>query len=109
MPGSVGQYLPLLEFLAGSKKTRRAQIVTILTRPEVTFLAEVVLNGIAGDASRGLSEETVRRCRRDRSALETIAYNSRLAWTKRRDLLRRQSSRGWFVPLLVAVLATIDR
>lgn len=109
MPDSVEQYLPLLKLLVSSNKKRRAQIVSILTRPEVNFLAEVVLNGIAGEASQHVNGETVRRCRRERSAVESLAYNSALAWTSRRELLKKQSSRGWFVPLFSCVLRNLDR
>lgn len=82
--------------------------MSLLNKREVQCLAEVVLNGIAGQARTKLTPECVRHCHRNRGAVKSLAYD-RLPWKQRRDILRTQVGRGWFAPLLSTVVESLGR
>lgn len=81
--------------------------MSTLTRQEVNGLCECILNGIAGGAKDRLDAQCVKQCSRHRRQLRTLAFNHRLSWKKRRDILHSQSGSGWFIPLLGAVLSAV--
>ena len=106
MPDTVRPHLPLIRVLASSNKQRRKKLIDILTRREVNCIAEMVLNGVAGEARSQLAPECIRHCRLNRRAVRSLAYD-RLPWQRRRDILKSQVGKGWFAPLLSAVLTSL--
>jgi len=90
-----------------ANKTRRKGLLQGLNRSEVDCLCEVVLNAVAGCGKDRLSPSCVKRCQRHKKRIRTLAFNHRLSWKKRRDLLTNQAGSGWFIPLLSAVVSSL--
>lgn len=107
MSSTVTRHLPLLQLLSQSTAQRRRKLIELLTQREVNCVAEVILNGIAGEPRSRLSPECVRHCRRNRRAVRSLAYE-RQPWTRRRDTLKKQAGRGWMAPLLSTVIASLS-
>lgn len=95
---------PIFRLLTTSKKARRKKLIDLLSRSEVDNLCEVILNGIAGEPRHLLNSECLAHCRRYKKVLRELAYKGSLCWKRRKDVLREQSGRGWFVPLIDTVL-----
>lgn len=107
MSGSVTSHLPFLQMLVKANKKRRQALIQTMSRTEVNFLCEAVLNAIAGEGRGHLTPECRQRCARHKRLIRELAFNHRLGWQKRKTLLVNQSGSGWFLPLLGAVLSLL--
>ena len=77
-----------------------------LSPAEVNCICEIVLNAVAGPGKAKLTPECIKHCQRHKQRIRTLAFNHRLSWKKRRDLLANQSGAGWFLPLIAAVVSS---
>ena len=93
--------------LIHSNKARRMALLKTLNRSEVDSICELVLNGVAGPAKEHIPPELIEKCRRRKHCVRTLAFNHRLSWKKRRDILTNQTGSGWFIPLLASVVSSL--
>lgn len=107
MSDSVKKDSPIFRLLTTSTKERRKRIIDLLTRDEINNLCEIILNGIAGEPKDRLHPDCVAHCRRYKRVLRQLAYKSDLCWKSRKELLKSQSGKGWFTPLIETVLDSL--
>ena len=102
----IKKLIPLFQtFVAANAKRRRA-LADTLSKEETDGFCELVLNGIANSDIK-LPEKCLKQCRRHKKHIQSLAYDRRLSWKKKKKIIQNQTGRGFIVPLIASVLGSL--
>lgn len=97
----------LFRVITQAKRPRLRSLLKTLSREEVNAICAAVLNSISPDGACPLPPAQAKRCSRHQRALRQLAFNKRLGWKKRREIINQSGGAAWLVPILTTVVGSL--